>query len=116
MCVCVCVCVLGCACVCVCVCVLRQSPALSTRLEVTVWRDNGEYRIVFENGGEVSQPLFERFVANFRADWSYDPGFYAAATYTEAAVLDATLSKVPPVLPTRRDAIDYASAVLAIGA
>jgi hypothetical protein len=34
----------------------------------------------------------------------------------DRAVLDATLSKVPPVLPTRRDAIDYASAVLAIGA
>ena len=31
--------------------------ALSSRLEVTVWRDSGEHRIVFENGGEVTQPL-----------------------------------------------------------
>jgi len=31
--------------------------ALSRRLEVTVWRDGGEHRIVFENGGEVTSPL-----------------------------------------------------------
>ena len=31
--------------------------ALSKRLEVTVWRDGGEYRIAFENGGEVAQAL-----------------------------------------------------------
>ncbi|WP_414648056.1 DNA topoisomerase IV subunit B [Castellaniella sp.] len=30
--------------------------ALSTRLEVTVWRDGGEYRVVFANGG-VIEPL-----------------------------------------------------------
>lgn len=30
--------------------------ALSTRLEVTIWRDGGEYRIVFA-GGEVIEPL-----------------------------------------------------------
>lgn len=33
---------------------------------------------------------------------------------TDRAVLDATLSKVPPTLPTRPDAIDYASAVRSI--
>ncbi len=31
--------------------------ALSTRLEVTVWREGGEHRIVFEHGGEVSERL-----------------------------------------------------------
>ena len=31
--------------------------ALSKRLEVTVWRDAGEYRIAFENGGEVTESL-----------------------------------------------------------
>ncbi|MBL8357165.1 MAG: type IIA DNA topoisomerase subunit B [Delftia acidovorans] len=31
--------------------------ALSRRLEVSVWRDGGEHRIVFENGGNVTQPL-----------------------------------------------------------
>ena len=31
--------------------------ALSTRLEVTVWREGGEHRIVFEHGGEVTERL-----------------------------------------------------------
>jgi topoisomerase-4 subunit B len=31
--------------------------ALSTKLAVTVLRDGGEYQIVFEHGGEVTQPL-----------------------------------------------------------
>src|SRR4029077_18952385 len=41
---------------------------------------------------EIENAINKRFVANFRVDWGYDPGFYAAATYTEAAVLDATLT------------------------
>src|SRR3954449_10480773 len=40
---------------------------------------------------EIENAINKRFVANFRVDWKYDPGFYAAATYVEAAVLDATL-------------------------
>jgi branched-chain amino acid transport system substrate-binding protein len=43
---------------------------------------------------EIENALNKRFAANFRVDWGYDPGFYAAATYTEAAVLDATLQKI----------------------
>src|SRR3954471_18499944 len=43
---------------------------------------------------EIENAINKRFVANFRVDWSYDPGFYAAATYTEAAVLDATLQAI----------------------
>ena len=31
--------------------------ALSNKLEVTVWREGGEHRIVFENGGDVTQRL-----------------------------------------------------------
>ncbi len=31
--------------------------ALSNKLEVTVWREGGEHRIVFEHGGEVTQRL-----------------------------------------------------------
>ena len=31
--------------------------ALSSRLEVSVWRDGGEHRIVFERGGEVTERL-----------------------------------------------------------
>src|SRR3954463_6203338 len=43
---------------------------------------------------EIENAINKRFVANFRVDWKYDPGFYAAATYTEAAVLEATLEKI----------------------
>ena len=43
---------------------------------------------------DVENAINKRFAANFRVDWGYDPGFYAAATYTEAAVLDQTLQKI----------------------
>jgi len=43
---------------------------------------------------EIENAINKRFAANFRVDWGYDPGFYAAATYVEAAVLDATLEKL----------------------
>src|SRR5690242_5904659 len=43
---------------------------------------------------EIDNPINKRFVANFRSQWKYDPGFYAAATYVEAAVLDQTLQKI----------------------
>jgi len=43
---------------------------------------------------EIENAINKRFVANFRIDWKYDPGFYAAATYTEAAVLEAALEKI----------------------
>ncbi len=43
---------------------------------------------------EIENAINKRFVANFRVDHSYDPGFYAAATYTEAAVLEATLNQI----------------------
>jgi branched-chain amino acid transport system substrate-binding protein len=43
---------------------------------------------------ELDNPINQKFAAAFRAQWKYDPGFYAAATYTEAAVLEATLNKI----------------------
>jgi len=43
---------------------------------------------------EIENSVNKRFVANFRVDWKYDPGFYAAATYTEAAVLEAALNQI----------------------
>jgi branched-chain amino acid transport system substrate-binding protein len=43
---------------------------------------------------EIENAINKRFVANFRVDWGYDPGFYAAATYTEAAVLEGTLNAI----------------------
>jgi branched-chain amino acid transport system substrate-binding protein len=43
---------------------------------------------------EIDNPVNKKFVEGFRNQWKYDPGFYAAATYTEAAVLDQTLQKI----------------------
>ena len=43
---------------------------------------------------ELDNPQNKKFAAAFRSEWKYDPGFYAAATYTEAAVLDATLQRI----------------------
>ncbi|HKQ27790.1 MAG TPA: ABC transporter substrate-binding protein [Burkholderiales bacterium] len=43
---------------------------------------------------EINNPINQKFAEAFRKDWKYDPGFYAAATYTEAAVLEATLNQI----------------------
>src|ERR1051326_3176086 len=43
---------------------------------------------------EIDNPINKKFAAAFRKEWKYDPGFYAAATYTEAAVLQATLERI----------------------
>jgi branched-chain amino acid transport system substrate-binding protein len=43
---------------------------------------------------EIENAINKKFAANFRVDWGYDPGFYAAATYTEAAVLEASLNAI----------------------
>src|SRR5436189_2119918 len=43
---------------------------------------------------EIDNPINQKFVEGFRNQWKYDPGFYAAATYTEAAVLEATLNQI----------------------
>jgi branched-chain amino acid transport system substrate-binding protein len=43
---------------------------------------------------EIDNPLNKKFAAAFRAEWKYDPGFYAAATYVEAAVLEAALQAI----------------------
>ena len=43
---------------------------------------------------ELDNPINKKFAAAFRAEWKYDPGFYAAATYVEGAVLEAALTSV----------------------
>ena len=43
---------------------------------------------------EIDNPINRKFAAAFRSEWKYDPGFYAAATYVEAAVLEATLHAI----------------------
>jgi branched-chain amino acid transport system substrate-binding protein len=43
---------------------------------------------------ELDNPINRKFAAAFRSEWKYDPGFYAAATYVEGAVLQAALEAV----------------------
>src|SRR2546429_2693003 len=43
---------------------------------------------------ELDNPINRKFAPAFRAEWKYDPGFYAAATYVEGAVLEAALASV----------------------
>jgi branched-chain amino acid transport system substrate-binding protein len=43
---------------------------------------------------ELDNPINKKFAAAFRNEWKYDPGFYAAATYVEAAVLETALQAV----------------------
>ena len=43
---------------------------------------------------ELDNPANRKFAAEFRKEWKYDPGFYAAATYVEGAVLESALTAV----------------------
>ncbi len=43
---------------------------------------------------DLDNPINRKFVAAFRDQWKYDPGFYAAATYVEGAVLQAAIEAV----------------------
>jgi branched-chain amino acid transport system substrate-binding protein len=43
---------------------------------------------------ELDNPINKKFAAAFRSEWKYDPGFYAAATYVEGAVLQTALEAV----------------------
>jgi len=69
-----------------------------TALDEAVLRNMGDEALGIVTScwysAEIENAINKRFVANFRVDWNYDPGFYAAATYTEAAVLDATLAAI----------------------
>ena len=69
-----------------------------TALDEAVLRNMGDEALGIVTScwysAEIENAINKRFVANFRVDWGYDPGFYAAATYTEAAVLDQTLQKI----------------------
>jgi branched-chain amino acid transport system substrate-binding protein len=69
-----------------------------TALDEAVLRNMGDEALGIVTAcwysAEIDNPINKRFVEGFRADWKYDPGFYAAATYTEAAVLDATLTQI----------------------
>ena len=43
---------------------------------------------------EIDNPINRKFVPAFRAEAKYDPGFYAAATYANGAVLQSALEAV----------------------
>ncbi len=43
---------------------------------------------------DLDNPINRKFAAAFREQWKYDPGFYAAATYVEGAVLEAAMQAV----------------------
>jgi branched-chain amino acid transport system substrate-binding protein len=69
-----------------------------TALDEAVLRNMGDEALGIVTScwysAEIDNPINRKFAAAFRAQWKYDPGFYAAATYTEAAVLEATLKKI----------------------
>src|SRR5258706_3786331 len=69
-----------------------------TALDEAVLRNMGDQalRIITScwYSAELDNPANRKFAAEFRKEWKYDPGFYAAATYTEAAVLEATLGAI----------------------
>ena len=43
---------------------------------------------------ELNNPVNKRFAEAFRKEFKYDPGFYAASTYVNGAVLEAALDAV----------------------
>jgi len=67
-----------------------------TALDEAVLRNMGDEALGIVTScwysAEIENAINKKFAANFSVDWSYDPGFYAAATYVEAAVLEATLN------------------------
>jgi branched-chain amino acid transport system substrate-binding protein len=69
-----------------------------TALDEAVLRNMGDEALGIVTScwysAEIDNLINRKFAASFRAQWKYDPGFYAAATYTEAAVLEATLNAI----------------------
>src|SRR5215213_11335237 len=69
-----------------------------TALDEAVLRNMGSEAIGIHTAcwysAELENPINQKFAAEFRKQWKYDPGFYAAATYVEGAVLEATLKTI----------------------
>jgi branched-chain amino acid transport system substrate-binding protein len=69
-----------------------------TALDEAVLRNMGDEALGIRTAcwysAELANPLNRKFAAEFRAQNKYDPGFYAAATYVEAAVLEAALEAI----------------------
>jgi branched-chain amino acid transport system substrate-binding protein len=69
-----------------------------TALDEAVLRNMGSEAVGIHTAcwysAELDNPINQKFAAEFRKQWKYDPGFYAAATYVEGAVLEATLKAI----------------------
>jgi branched-chain amino acid transport system substrate-binding protein len=69
-----------------------------TALDEAVLRNMGDEALGIVTAcwysAELDNPQNKKFAAAFRSEWKYDPGFYAAATYVEGAVLEAALNAV----------------------
>src|SRR5438105_5958106 len=69
-----------------------------TALDEAVLRNMGDEALGIPTAcwysAELDNPINRKFAAEFRSEFKYDPGFYAAATYVEAAVLEATLNAI----------------------
>jgi branched-chain amino acid transport system substrate-binding protein len=69
-----------------------------TALDEAVLRNMGDEALGIVTScwysAELDNPQNRKFAAAFRNEFKYDPGFYAAATYVEGAVLEAALNQV----------------------
>jgi branched-chain amino acid transport system substrate-binding protein len=69
-----------------------------TALDESVLRNMGDEALGIVTAcwysAELDNPLNRHFAPAFRKQFKYDPGFYAASTYVEAAVLEAALKAV----------------------
>jgi branched-chain amino acid transport system substrate-binding protein len=69
-----------------------------TALDEAVLRNMGDEALGIVTAcwysAELDNPLNAKFAPAFRKQFSYDPGFYAASTAVEAAVLEAALKAV----------------------
>jgi branched-chain amino acid transport system substrate-binding protein len=69
-----------------------------TALDEAVLRNMGDEALGIVTAcwysAELDNEINKQFASSFRKQFSYDPGFYAAATYVDAAVLEAALKNV----------------------
>ena len=69
-----------------------------TALDESVLRNMGDEALGILTScwysAEANNPLNRKFAADFRKEFKYDPGFYAAATYVNGAVLENALNAI----------------------
>jgi len=69
-----------------------------TALDESVLRNMGDEALGILTScwysAELANPINKQFAENFRKEFKYDPGFYAAATYVNGAVLQAAMEAV----------------------